>query len=110
MQTVTPTTKVKDSNGHFIMLGKKYGSVFNAQRVQLLNYWLAVALTFIVPSIASTTNFLGLLKIFIYMFPQRVALSPSLSVRSACVMRWVKSSGIVFILLAVLLVHCFSVT
>ena len=29
--TLTPTTKVKDSDGHFVILGKQYACMFNAQ-------------------------------------------------------------------------------
>ena len=29
--TLTPTTKVKESDGHFVILGKQYASMFNAQ-------------------------------------------------------------------------------
>ena len=29
--TVTPTTKVKDSDGQFVVVGKQYACMFNAQ-------------------------------------------------------------------------------
>ena len=84
--TLTPTTKVKDSDGQFVVVGKQYACMFNAQWVQLLRYCLAaaVATTFSEPCIACPPNFLGLSKISLDIFPQRAGLSPLLSIHSAC--------------------------
>ena len=84
--TLTPTTKVKDSGGQFVVLGKQYACMFNAQWVQLLRYCLAaaVATTCCQPCIACSPNLLGLLKTFLDIFPKRAGLSPPLSIHSAC--------------------------
>ena len=84
--TLTPTTKVKDSDGQFVVIGKQYACMFNAQWVQLLRYCMAaaVATTFSEPCIACPPNFLGLSKISLDIFPQRAGLSPLLSIHSAC--------------------------